>query len=31
MTGRKEDPEQIAGATRLRLAKEEGVRAMEDA
>jgi hypothetical protein len=33
MTGRKDDqsPEQIARANRLRLAKEEGVRAMEDA
>jgi hypothetical protein len=33
MTGRKDDqsPEQIAKANRLRLAKEEGVRAMEDA
>jgi hypothetical protein len=33
MTGEKDDqsPEQIAKANRLRLAKEEGVRAMEDA
>jgi hypothetical protein len=33
MTGGKDDqsPEQIAKANRLRLAKEEGVRAMEDA
>jgi hypothetical protein len=33
MTGRKEDqsPDQIAKANRLRLAKEEGIRAMEDA
>jgi hypothetical protein len=33
MTGRKDDqsPEQIAKANRLRLAKEEGVRALEDA
>jgi hypothetical protein len=33
MTGRKDDqsPEQIAKANRLRLEKEEGVRALEDA
>jgi hypothetical protein len=32
MTGKKDDqsPEQIARANRLRLAKEEGVRAMEE-